>query len=125
MKKLFVGCCFPRAKRAAKPALGGVLLVTGVVMAMGARAAELPAGYTAVDHIVAPRGAYVDTGYRPNQNTHVVMDVTVQGQNEYWFGCWDEDYNKGAFALGNDDRLGVYYAVGNDGGGAKSDKGVD
>ena len=110
MKKFVVGCW---------------LLVTGVVMAMGARAAELPAGYTAVDHIVAPRGAYVDTGYRPNQNTHVVMDVTVQGLNEYWFGCWDEAYNKGAFALGNDDRLGVYYAVGNDGGSVKSDKGVD
>ena len=41
MKKLVVGCW---------------LLVTGVVMAMGARAAELPAGYTAVEYIESTKG---------------------------------------------------------------------
>ena len=119
MKKLFVGCCIPRAKRAAKQALCGVLLVTGVVMTMGARAAELPAGYTAVDYIVAPAGSYIDTGYKPNQNTRVVMDVTVKGALEYWFGCWTNDYNRGAFALGNDGEYGIYYAIGDDGGSFK------
>ena len=67
-----------------------------------ARAADLPAGYTAVDAIVAPRGAYSDTGYKPNQNSRTMMDVTVQGAGEYWFGCWDRDYKDGAFAFCND-----------------------
>ena len=65
-------------------------------------AAELPAGYTAVDYIVAPNGAYIDTGYEPNQNTHVVMDVTVQGALEYWFGAWTNNWDNGVYALGND-----------------------
>ena len=80
-----------------------------------ANAAELPAGYTAVDYIIAPRGAYVDTLYRPNQNSRVVMDVTVQGAGEYWFGCWDRNYNDGAFAFGNDGG-GIYAGYGNQGG---------
>ena len=91
------------------------LLVTGVVMAMGARAAELPEGYTEVECIIAPNGTYIDTGYKPNQDTRVVMDVTVQSAGEYWFGCWDEDYNKGAFAFGNDGG-GIYAGYGNQGG---------
>lgn len=84
-----------------------VLKVTGEV--------ELPAGYTAVDYIVAPRDSYIDTGYNPNQNSHVTMDVNVQGPTEYWFGCWDTDYNQGAFAFGND-GTGVYAGYGNQGG---------
>ena len=99
MKKFVVGCW---------------LLVVGVVMAMGARAAELPEGYTEVECIIAPNGTYIDTGYKPNQDTRVVMDVTVQGAGEYWFGCWDTDYNQGAFAFGND-GTGIYAGYGNQG----------
>ena len=67
-----------------------VLSVWCMVFGAGAALAadELPAEYMQVDHIIAPRGKYVDTGYKPNQNTRVVMDVTVQGAMEYWFGCW-------------------------------------
>ena len=86
-----------------------------VLGAMGARAAELPAGYTAVEYIVVPNGTYIDTGYKPNQNSHVTMDVNVQGPTEYWFGCWDTDYNKGAFAFGNG-GTGVCAGYGNQGG---------
>ena len=94
-------------------------LVAGAVFALGAFAAELPAGYTAVDYIIAPRDSYINTGYEPNQNTRVVMDVTVQGALEYWFGCWTNDYSRGAFALGNDGEYGIYYAIGDDGGSFK------
>ena len=60
--------------------------------------------------------AYINTGYKPTSNTHAVMDVNVNGATEYWFGMWNENYNKGAFALGND-GTNVYVGYGNDGGG--------
>ena len=62
-----------------------------------------------------PPGQYIDTGYKPNQNSQVSMDVNVNGKTEYWFGCWTNTYNRGAFALGNDGN-GVYYGICNDGG---------
>lgn len=87
-----------------------------LLFAFAAQAAvELPSEYARLEHIVAPRGAYIDTGYKPNQNTRVVMDVTVQGTTEYWFGCWDTDYNKGAFAFGNDGS-GIYAGYDGQGG---------
>ena len=99
-------------KKLMKMVLSAWCLVLG---AEAGTAAELPEGYTAVEYIVAPNGAYIDTGYKPNQDTRVAMDVTVQGVREYWFGCWDEDYNKGAFAFGND-GTGIYAGYGNQGG---------
>ena len=92
-----------------------MMAAAGAVLAVGAFAAELPAGYTQLDKIVVPRGAYIDTGYRPNRNSCVEMDVTVQGKGEYWFGCWDTDYNRGAFAFGND-GWGIYAGYGDQGG---------
>lgn len=44
-------------------------------------------GYIAVDYIDVMGGAYINTGYLPTNNTHVAMDVTVNGDNEYWFGA--------------------------------------
>ena len=67
-------------------------------------------------YIDASKDAYIDTGFKPNQNTRVVIDVTVQGAGEYWFGCWDGAFNQGAFAAGNDER-NVYTGFGNSGGG--------
>ena len=69
----------------------------------------------AVDCVSAIGGGYIDTTYQPNKNTRVVMDVDVRGSSEYWFGVWDETYNKKAFALGNDGG-GVYAGYGNQGG---------
>ena len=89
--------------------------MVGALAAGAARAAELPEGYTAVECIIAPNGAYIDTGYKPSQNTRVVMDVIVQGATEYWFGCWDTDYNQGAFAFGNDGG-GIYAGYDGQGG---------
>lgn len=72
--------------------------------------------YSPLAYVKATQGAYVDTLYRPNQNTRVTMDVTVRGEMEYWFGCWTNDYNRGAFCLGNDGEWGIYFAVCDDGG---------
>ena len=67
-------------------------------------------------YIDVPKDAYIDTDFKPNQDTRVVMDVTVQGGREYWFGCWNSAYNRGAFAVGND-KTEVYVGFGNNGGG--------
>ena len=71
-----------------------------------------------VEYADATNGVYVDTGFCPNQNTRVVMDVTVQGGGtyEYWFGVLTNAYNKGAFAVGNT-KDNVYSGFGNTGGG--------
>ena len=78
--------------------------------------AALPAVAQVESYIDAPKGAYIDTGFKPDSNTRVVMDVDVQGAGEYWFGMWNVDYNNGAFAVGNDVN-NVYTGYGNQGGG--------
>jgi hypothetical protein len=39
----------------------------------------------------------------------------VKARDEYWFGAWNTDYNKGAYAAGND-AGGIYLGFGNSGG---------
>ena len=67
-----------------------------------------------VDRLDAYR-TYFNTGFKPNRNTRVVMDVDVNAKDEYWFGAWNSAYNNGAYAAGNDDG-GVYAGFGNSGG---------
>ena len=74
----------------------------------------VPASAQQADYIDAPKGAYIDTGFKPDSNTRVVMDVDVQGAGEYWFGTWNVAWNNGAFALGNDGG-NVYVAYGSGG----------
>ena len=81
----------------------------------------LPDLYRRMDTLVVPRGSYIDTGYKPNQKSHVAMDVDVKSPYEYWFSVSDVDYTHGAFALCNDGNLGIYYAVNNDGGKCRDD----
>ncbi len=71
-----------------------------------------------VEYVDVATGVYVDTGFCPNQDTRVVMDVTVQGGGayEYWFGAWTNSHNKGAFAVGNT-KNNVYSGFGDLGGG--------
>lgn len=100
-----------------------MMAIAGVIFAIGAiavQAADLPAGYTEVDAIVAPRGAYIDTKYKPNQNSRTMMDVTVQGKMEYWFGVSGANYTTDAYGLLNDYDLGIYYAVDDNGGSFKA-----
>lgn len=65
------------------------------------------------------RGTWIDTGIKPNNKTRVVMDVTVGNTYEYWFGVWDEAYNKATYAVCNDGS-NVYSGFGNSGGGKGS-----
>ena len=71
----------------------------------------------ATNYIDVSAGAYIDTGFKPNQNTRVVMDVTVMDSSkcEYWFGAWNTNYKSGAFAVGNDESC-LYLGFGNSGG---------
>ena len=73
--------------------------------------ATLPAAAQVESYIDAPKGAYIDTGFKPDSNTRVVMDVDVQGAGEYWFGAWNVAWNNGAFAVCNDGG-NVYVAYG-------------
>ena len=67
-----------------------------------------------VEYLDAPCGSYIDTGFKPNQNSRVVMDMTVRGNYEYWFGVFKQ-YNQDAFAVGNA-NTSVYSGFGNLGG---------
>lgn len=42
----------------------------------------LPSGYTKLDYIESSGTQYINTGFKPNQNTHVVMDVEVLGTTQ-------------------------------------------
>ena len=69
-----------------------------------------------VEYVDVGEGVYVDTGFKPDNNTRVVMDVTIQSTGEYWFGAWNNGYKSGAYAVCNDGSK-VYIGYGNDGGG--------
>ena len=73
----------------------------------------------ATPFIDVPKGAYIDTGFKPDSNTRVVMEVTVQNASEYWFGAWNVAWDNGAFAAGNDfSNVYVAYGSGNQCGGS-------
>ena len=59
-----------------------MMTIVGAVSAMCAFAAELPAGYTAVEYLTAPYGAHIDTGYTANGQTKVVMDAVIPARWE-------------------------------------------
>ncbi|MCQ2395186.1 MAG: hypothetical protein MJ249_12965 [Kiritimatiellae bacterium] len=71
------------------------------------------------DFIFLAQGAFFNTMFCPNQNTRVVLDVTVGNAQEYWCGTWNWAYNNGAFALCND-TTAIYTGYGNQGGGTGS-----
>lgn len=52
---------------------------------------SLPSGYTRLEYIESTGTQYIDTGFKPNQNTRVLMDVTPLHvvQSKMWcaFGC--------------------------------------
>ena len=68
-----------------------------------------------LQYLDAPKNAYIDTGFKPNNNTRVVFEVTIQKAQEYWFGAWNTAYNNGAYAVCND-TSSVYIGYGNSGG---------
>ena len=47
----------------------------------GLAAVNTPVAPVALTYLDAPRGSYIDTGFKPNNKTRVVLDVTVRGNN--------------------------------------------
>jgi len=76
---------------------------------------ELAYGVRALTGVEVDNGTVFGTEYKPNHRTKLVMDLTVKGTTEYWFGVWDVGYNNGAFCAGNDGN-GIYLGYGNQGG---------
>lgn len=101
-------------KRIASFLIAALMICTVIPFAAIPAAAE-EVGPTFYEFLDVGVGAYIDTGFKPNENTKVVMEVMVRGDIEYWFGAWDIDYCHSAFALGNDSS-GVYCGYGNQGG---------
>ena len=70
---------------------------------------------TCVRSIKQKNKAYIDTGYKPNQDTCIEMDLTVGGAYETWFGAAAKDgdwWKTKAFALAND-KGNLYVGFGN------------
>lgn len=64
---------------------------------------KLPEGYTEVEYIQSSGTQYIDTGFVPNNNTRVVMDITVlNGTVSSFFGArkGSTDSSFTAFCLG-------------------------
>ena len=74
-----------------------------------------------VEYADVVKGVYVDTGFCPDSNTRVVMDVTISDISNgkpypfRLFAVYTNSYNKGAFCLGNDIK-GLFSSFGNSGG---------
>ena len=92
---------------------------TSLSAALTATIALVAVPAMALDYIDVPRGTFIDTGFKPDSNTRVVMDVTVQNTFEYWFGAWNVAWDNGAFAVCNDGgNVYVAYGSGNQCGGS-------
>ena len=61
-------------------------------MMMAQGGVSLPAGYTKIEYLESDGNNYIDTGFKPNNNTRVVMDakstiIPAVGDNRCWFGA--------------------------------------
>lgn len=55
---------------------------------------KLPDGYTQVEYIESTGTQYIDTGFKPNQDTRVVMDFdNITGGSEFFFGARTDVHN--------------------------------
>lgn len=52
-------------------------------MMMAQGGVSLPAGYTKIEYLESDGNSYIDTGFKPNQDTRVVMDVELNSQSSY------------------------------------------
>lgn len=60
---------------------------------------ELPEGYEQVEYIESTGTQYIDTGFKPNQDTHVIMDVELSTQSTYPKGLFGS--RNGSTSAGN------------------------
>ena len=70
----------------------------------------VPAPYRAVEYIESASGAYIDTGYVPDNDSGFMLDVEVQtwSNDKYYFGCFSTSPN-------NNGRFGVIMQYSGDG----------
>ena len=74
----------------------------------------LPSGYTPLEYIESTGSQYVDTGFKPNQDTRVVCDFQVIGTATTWrsiFGTRNNTSNANTFAFWIDGsgKFGSFY----------------
>lgn len=75
---------------------------------------ELPEGYTQIEYIESGGTQYVDTGFKPNNNTRVVMDYNlISGKPPVMFGAMDSWVSKGFAYISNEamDTLTICYGA--------------
>lgn len=76
-------------------------------MMMAQGGVSLPAGYTKIEYLESDGNSYIDTGFKPNQDTRVVIDVQLLTENptiyQGLFGARNE----------NKDQLWVLYYYSN------------
>lgn len=49
---------------------------------------ELPSGYTQLSHIQSSGTQWIDTGFKPNQDTRVVASFTMMQTDSKWYKLW-------------------------------------
>ena len=76
-------------------------------------------GYTRLKYIKATGSQYINTGFKPNQDTTVEFSALHAAANQYFFGAWNVAYDDGAFAFCND-AGDVYIGYDGQGGGTGS-----
>lgn len=80
-------------------------------------APRLSGEYQEVEYIGSSSTQYIDSAFKPNQDTKVEMSITNSSVGAYWYGTWNVNYNVGAFAFCNDNsHLYLAYANQNAGG---------
>ena len=72
--------------------------------------------YVELEYIEGTGTQYINSGFKPNQNTRIEMKVGDPTSGAYFFGAWNTAYNRGAYAFGNDNSS-LYAGYGNQGGG--------
>lgn len=79
----------------------------------------LPTGYTQVEYIQSSGTQYVNTLFKPNQNTRVVMDCDLIASAKYptGFGAWDSTSGKNSFIYVYASATSGLYYYGNSYGG--------
>lgn len=78
------------------------------------RIAKLPAGYRQVEYIQSSGEQYVDTGFKANQNTRVVMDAQATGANtgRYFVGA-RKAYGDSVFGVWSSSGTAFMFCHGN------------
>lgn len=61
---------------------------------------NLPSGYTQVEYIESSGAQYIDTGFKPSNNSRVVMDIQASGFNNRWLFGSRTSSTSASFAVG-------------------------